>query len=314
RFSGLKGYERLLDTKPEAVFLETPPYCFPEHARASVEAGCHVYIAKPLGCDVPGCLTVSDAGKKATANKRVFLVDFQTRTDPFFIEGIRRVRQGDFGAIGLVSSVYCDEAFKDPPLTDTIESRLQHLIWVNDIAIGGGYLVNAGIHAVDVALWIAGETPVSAMGSSRIVRSDPHGDSRDAYSITYQFANGIVVNHWGEHLKNRFGFKCECIAQCQDGHLEAGYTGQVRILGVSGGYRGGKVKSLYPKGAERNIATFHESITNDVYDNPTVEPGVNATLATLLGRDAARRNGPLSWDDMLSENARCEVDLSGLTM
>ncbi|MCP4644132.1 MAG: Gfo/Idh/MocA family oxidoreductase, partial [bacterium] len=107
RFSGLKGYERLLDTKPEAVFLETPPYCFPEHARTSVDAGCHVYIAKPLGCDVPGCLTVSNAGKKATANKRVFLVDFQTRTDPFFIEGIRRVRQGDFGAIGLVSSVYC---------------------------------------------------------------------------------------------------------------------------------------------------------------------------------------------------------------
>ena len=28
RFSGLMGYKRLLESKVEAVFLETPPYCF----------------------------------------------------------------------------------------------------------------------------------------------------------------------------------------------------------------------------------------------------------------------------------------------
>ncbi|UCG59499.1 MAG: Gfo/Idh/MocA family oxidoreductase [Phycisphaerales bacterium] len=312
RFSGLSCYKKLVASKVDAVFLETPPYCFPEHVEAAVEAGCHVYIAKPLGCDVPGCLRIAKMAEKATADRKVFLVDFQTRTDPFFIEAVKRVRAGAIGKIGMLSSEYNDESFSDPPKTATVESRLQHLIWVNDEELGGSYLVNAGIHAVDVALWIAGEAPVSAMGSSRIVRGDPHGDSHDVFSVTYEFASGLILNHRGEHLKNRFEFRSDCFVQGQEGYLETGYTSRVRILGNRGGYRGGDVVNLYPLGAERNIDTFHKSVVNGVYDNPTVEPSVNATLATILGREAAKRNTKLTAEQVIRENKRLEVDLTGL--
>jgi len=312
RFSGLSGYKELVASKVDAVFLETPPYCFPTHVEAAVEAGCHVYIAKPLGCDVPGCLRIARMGRRAAAEKKVFLVDSQTRTDPFYIEAIRQVCEGLIGKIGMLSCEYNDESFPDPPKTGTIESRLQNLIWVNDEELGGSYLVNSGIHAIDVALWIAGGPPVSAMGSSRIARNGPHGDSHDVYSITYEFADGLILNHRGEHLKNRSEFRCECFAQGRDGYVETGYTGRVRILGNRGGYRGGDVVDLYPRGAERNIDTFHTSIVNGIYDNPTVEPSVNATLATILGREAAKRNTKLTWDEVIRENRRLEVDLNGL--
>ncbi|NIP23474.1 MAG: Gfo/Idh/MocA family oxidoreductase [Phycisphaerae bacterium] len=311
-FSGLSAYKKLLAGKVDAVFLETPPYCFPDHVEAAVKAGCHVYIAKPLGCDVPGCLRISKMGQKATTEKKVFLADFQTRTDPFYIEGIKRVQAGAIGKIGMLSSEYNDESFSDPPKTATIESRLQRLIWVNDNDLGGSYIVNAGIHAVDVALWIAGERPVSAMGSSRIARNNPHGDSHDVYSVTYEFANGLILNHRGEHLRNRFEFRCECFAQGQNGYLETGYTSRVRILGTKGGYRGGDVENLYPRGAERNIDTFHKSIINGIYDNPTLEPSVNSTLATILGREAAGRNTKLTWDEVIRENKEIKVDITGL--
>lgn len=312
RFSGLSGYKKLIADDVEAVFMETPPYCFGEHVEAAVEAGRHVYIAKPLGCDVPGCLRIRKAAQKATAQNKVFLCDFQTRTDSFFIEGIKRVQNGAIGEIGMISSEYNDEAFADPPLTETVESRLQHLIWVNDNALGGSYLVNAGIHAVDVALWIAGQMPVSATGASRLVRADAHGDSHDVYSLTYEFANGLILNHRGEHLKNRFEFRCDCFAQGRDGYLETGYTTRVRILGNRTGYRGGDVVNLYPAGAERNIDAFHQCVTEGLYDNPTVEPSINATLATILGREAARRHTKLTLDDVIKENRRLEPDLSGL--
>lgn len=311
-FSGLSAYKKLLAGKVDAVFLETPPYCFPDHVEAAVKAGCHVYIAKPLGCDVPGCLRISKMGQKATAEKKVFLADFQTRTDPFYIEGIKRVQEGAIGKIAMLSSEYNDESFSDPPKTANIESRLQNLIWVNDNDLGGSYLVNAGIHAVDVALWIAGSPPVSAMGCSRIARNNPHGDSHDVYSVTYEFANGLILNHRGEHLRNRFEFRCDCFAQGQDGYLETGYTSRVRILGNKTGYRGGDVVNLYPRGAERNIDTFHKSILNGIYDNPTLEPSVNSTLATILGREAAGRNTKLTWDEVIRENKGFEIDLAGL--
>jgi predicted dehydrogenase len=312
RFFGLSGYKKLIDSKVDAVFLETPPYCFPEHVEAAVKAGCHVYIAKPLGCDVPGCLKIARMARKAKANQKVFLVDFQTRTDHFYIEGIKRVQDGAIGKLGLLSSEYNDESFSDPPKTANIESRLQHLIWVNDNELGGSYLVNAGIHAIDVALWIAGQKPISAMGSSRTVRRQPHGDSHDVYSVTFEFADGLILNHRGEHLKNRFEFRCDCFAQGRDGYLETGYTGRVRILGNRGGYRGGEVINLYPSGAERNIDTFHKCVSNGIYENPTVEPSVNSTLTTILGREAAERNTKLTWDQVIRENKKLEVDFTRL--
>jgi len=51
---GLGGYRKLIDSGVEAVVLKVPPYFIPEQAKAAVEAGCHVYTAKPVAVDVPG--------------------------------------------------------------------------------------------------------------------------------------------------------------------------------------------------------------------------------------------------------------------
>ena len=312
RYWGLSGYKKLIASKVDAVFCETPPYCFGEHVTAAIDAGCHVYLAKPVACDVPGCMMVLEAAKKASKNKQVFLVDFQTRTDPFFIEAIKRTHDGLIGKIGLLSSFYTDESFPDPPLTSNIESRLQSLIWVNDIALGGGQLVCAGIHAVDVAMWIAAAHPVSAVGCSRIARREPHGDSADVYSVTYQFENGLILNHRGEHMRNTHGFQCSCFAFGQDGYLETNYTGRVSIRGNKGGYRGGELTNLYADGIRQNLDAFHNSIVNGIYDNPTVRPSIDSTLATILGREAALRNTKVTWDEMIAGNKKIEVDLTGL--
>ena len=312
RFSGISGYKKLIATKPDAVFLETPPYCFPDHVKAAVNAQCHVYIAKPLACDIAGCLTIAKMAKKATAANKVFLVDFQTRTHPFFIEAIKRVHRGDIGKIAMLSSIYSDEGFPDPPKTATIESRLQRLIWTNDVALGGGMIVNCDIHAIDVALWLAGKKPISATGSARIAKPNPNGDTNYLYSITYEFEDGLILNHRGEHLKNRKGFSSKCDAYCLDGFLETAYNGSVRILGNKTGYRGGKVDNLYRQGAVENIATFHKSIINAIYDNPTLEPSINSTLATILGRQATARNTKITWDQMIKENEKLPADLTGL--
>lgn len=79
RHTGLAGYKRLLEGKLDAVVIETPPYFHPEQAASAVDAGKHVFVAKPIAVDAPGCLTIAEAGKRATAKKLVFLVDFQTR-------------------------------------------------------------------------------------------------------------------------------------------------------------------------------------------------------------------------------------------
>ncbi len=83
--------------------IESPPYFHPEQAAAAVDAGKHVYLAKPMAVDVPGCMTIAETGKKATARKLVCLIDFQTRANDLYLETLRRVHQGDIGR--LVSAV-----------------------------------------------------------------------------------------------------------------------------------------------------------------------------------------------------------------
>jgi predicted dehydrogenase len=312
-FSGLSGYKGVMASKVDAVFLETPPCFFPEHASAAVNGGVHVYMAKPVAIDVPGALVIGELGKTATIRKQVFLVDFQVPTDPFNIETVKRCQESLIGKTGMLSSFYTDEAFPDPPKTKTVESRLRDLIWVNDIELGGGFLVNAGIHAVDAALWMAGRHPISALGLSRTVRDNPHGDTADVYSISYGFDNDLVQNHRGEHLKNTHGFTCNCIAYGQHGFAEIGYQGQAWLRGNKGGYRGGEVKDLYVNGITRNLDRFEKDIRQQQYDNPTVQPSVNSTLATILGREAGKRNALVTWDEMIAENHQIEPDLTGLT-
>ena len=94
RFSTLSGYRRLIESGVEAVAVETPPYFIPEYVSAAVDAGLHVYMAKPVAADVPGALQVEAAGRRATERKQCFLVDYQMPTDPVNREVAARVRDG----------------------------------------------------------------------------------------------------------------------------------------------------------------------------------------------------------------------------
>ena len=88
----------------------------------------------------------------------------------------------------------------DLTLNRALASRLQRLIWVNDVPIGASYHVNACIHAVDAALWVAGSRPVSAVGMGFRARPKPHGDSQDVYSILFEFPADLFPSEQPETL------------------------------------------------------------------------------------------------------------------
>ena len=242
-----------MESGVEAVALETPPYFFPEHARAAVEAGLHVYMAKPVAVDVPGALEILAAGKRATEKKQCFLVDYQLPTDPHNLEIAKQIGAGQIGKPAVITSRYFGGGWPDPPRTATEESRFQHLIWCNDIALGGSHHVNACIHTIDGVLWVLGKRPVSAVGFSQIARDNPHSDSHDVLAVSYAFADGVVWDHCGRHLNNLYPFECGALIHGTTGFAEVSYTGRARLKGPESAYSG-EVANLYEAGAVRNIA------------------------------------------------------------
>ena len=195
RFSGLSGYKRVIDSGVEAVALEDIPYFYPEQAKAAVEAGCHVYMAKPIAVDVPGCLAIEAAGKRATQKNRCFLVDYQIPTDPPNIEVANRIRDGALGPLGHIHLLRPGlQAWADPPKGPTIESRLRGEIWLSDIALGGDDIVSYDIHIIDGVIWVMGKRPVAACGRSRICRPNPHGDRTDCGGVVYEYDDGVDLD------------------------------------------------------------------------------------------------------------------------
>ena len=312
RFSGLSGYRKLIESKVQAVLLETPPYFFPEHAAAAAAAGCHVYMAKPVAVDAPGALAIEAAGKRAAEKKRCFLVDYQMPTDPVNIEVAKRVREGGVGPLAQVVTTGICGGFGDPPRTATLESRLQHLVWVNDVALGCDYIGNYDIHAIDAAVWVLGKRPVAAMGASRICRANPNGDGHDVCSVVYDYADGLVHNHFGQSLGNNTDGELSVRLYGQSANALLNYWGKAFVRGGPQHYPGGPVENLYEAGAVRNIAAFHQNVTQGRFENETVRRSVDGVLTCILGREAASRRTRLTMDELLKENKRLEVDLAGL--
>lgn len=311
RFSTLSGYKRLIESGVEAVALETPPYFFPEHACAAVDAGLHVYMAKPVAVDVPGAMQILAASKRATEKQQCFFVDYQLPTDPHNIEIAKRVAAGAIGRPAVITSRYFGGGWPDPPQGDTIEGRLQSLIWCNDVAIGGSHHVNACIHAIDAVLWVLGKRPVQACGYSQIVRDNPHSDSHDVLAISYTFEDGTVWDHCGRHLNNIYPFECRALIHGTTGYAEVSYTDAVALKGPQGEYQG-EVINLYEAGAVRNIDTFHRQVTEGNYENGTVSLSVDDVLTTILSREATMRRVPLTMDEIIKENRPLKLNLKGL--
>jgi myo-inositol 2-dehydrogenase / D-chiro-inositol 1-dehydrogenase len=311
RFSTLSGYKKLIESGVEAVALETPPYFFPAHARAAVEAGLHVYMAKPVAVDVPGALEILAAGKRATEKKQCFLVDYQLPTDPHNIEVAKQIAGGQIGKPAIITSRYFGGGWPDPPRTATEESRFQHLIWCNDIALGGSHHVNACIHAIDGVLWVLGRRPVSAVGFSQIARDNPHSDSHDVLAVSYTFADGLVWDHCGRHLNNLYPFECGALIHGTTGFAQVAYGGPARLKGPESAYSG-EVANLYEAGAVRNIADFYRCITDGRFENLTVPRAVDGVLTTVLSREATMRRAQLTMEALIKENRRLEVDLKGM--
>ena len=308
QYTGLSNHAKLLASKVDAVAIESPPYFHPIHAAAAVEAGKHVYLAKPIAVDVPGCTTIAESGKKASAKKKVFLVDFQTRANAIYQEAVKRVHNGDIGRlVNGVAVYYCGFMFGKTRPNDA-EGRLRR--WCLDQVLSGDIITEQNIHALDVACWILDGAPVSAVGTGGRKLRTGDGLIYDHFNLVYTFPKDVPISF----TSRQFGkgpSDIGCWVHGSRGTIDTHYSANVKIFGDVP-YAGGNTSGLFQSGAVGNIATFHKSITEGVTHNPTVAPSVCSNLTTILGRMAAYTGRKITWAEMMKANEKLDPKLEGL--
>ncbi len=314
-FSGIDGFKRLMASGVEAVVLQTPPYFFPQHAEAALDAGLHLYMAKPVAIDIPGTKVIKRLSARATAEKRVFQSDYQLPRDPVNTEVAKRIRAGALGKLQTVfSSGWAGgNGYQDPPLETTIENRLKDLVWCNDVALGGDYIVHYDVHIIDAVVWALGKVPVAAMGASAAFRPSAHGDARDSSTVVYLFDDGTVWCHQGVlgayHDWIRTG-RLTASLQGTQGAACLSYAGKSYVRGGPRHFSGGVPN---PEASVRtNIDEFRQAIDTEDYTNSQVTRAVDSNFAAILGREAAMRRTLVTLDELIRDNRELRPDLSGL--
>jgi predicted dehydrogenase len=308
-YKGFDGYRELAASDIDAMVIESPPYSHPEQAAAAVNAGKHVYLAKPVAVDVAGCQSIRDSAAKAAEKKLNFLVDFQFRAKAPVQECAARIHRGEIG-VPVVGHVYYHSGRlrpKNQPGDSADVARIRN--WVFDKALSGDIIVEQNIHCIDVGCWFLNSHPLKAIGTGgRKVRVDV-GDCWDHYVVTYWYPNDVKVDFSSTQCIKGYNDICARI-YASEGTAEAHYNGIVRITGDKP-WTGAEKDDTGRQGTIENIRTFVDNVRSGRVAN-NAEESVRSNLAAILGRMAAYRQTTVTWDEMMKSGERLDLRLPEL--
>jgi predicted dehydrogenase len=99
QFSGLDAYMKVLESGVDVVLLATPPGFRPQHMRAAIEAGKHVFAEKPMAVDVAGVKSVMETARLAKEKGLTLQHGYCWRYDPGVREGYAKILSGELGRV-----------------------------------------------------------------------------------------------------------------------------------------------------------------------------------------------------------------------
>lgn len=103
----------LNDIKVQAVIIASPDRFHPEHLKAAIDAGKHVFIEKPLAIDMQGMQTAIRALKKAKQDRLVVTSCHPRRFDPVYVRIKENLPEWE-GLLGQAVSLHLDFSYHKP--------------------------------------------------------------------------------------------------------------------------------------------------------------------------------------------------------
>ena len=240
QFTGFDAHKKLLASDIDLVILATPPAFRPEHLRASVEAGKHVFVEKPGAVDPVGVRSLIESGEMAKARGLSIVVGTQQRRMPQYIEIMKRIHNGEVGEIVGGQACWLSEyqdwhfALRKAEWSD-MEWQLR--CWPYFTWLSGDHIVEQHLHNMDIINWAIGSHPIKCVGiGGRQTRTGPeYGNIYDHFAVEYEYPNGVRISSMARQAKGTTDEVSEKLV-CTKGHS---YTN--RALG----YIDGKYKYKY---------------------------------------------------------------------
>ncbi len=184
----------------DAVVIATPTHLHGAGLRAAIAAGLHVYVEAPLCRDAKEARALVAAAKKSD---RVIHVGHQRRASKLYPHAVEHIGSGAIGKALMVRASWNRKlSWRRPGATRANEKRVN---WRLYRATSGGLLSEYGTHVFDLANWMFGAPPTSAMGLGGVVRWKDGRDVDDMVHALLRYPEGrqlsfqaSLVNSYGD--------------------------------------------------------------------------------------------------------------------
>ncbi|HTK76577.1 MAG TPA: Gfo/Idh/MocA family oxidoreductase [Gemmataceae bacterium] len=325
-----KSYEdfrELLDKeKPEIVIVASPDHWHALLTIAALKAGAHVFVEKPTGHTVNESRAMLRAARDAD---RVVQVGLHRRIGPHYVSGMKFLKDGGAGKIGMVRMfVHSGGGPERPTANSEPPKRLNWDLycgpsnlrpfctkihpggWRNFLDFGNGILGDWGTHWIDQVLWwtdekfpkrvfSTGGRPV--YGKPVLSEREQTTDAPDSQVAVYEFDNFTAV--W-EHRRfadnNAEKHKVGCYFYGSKGTFHMGWRDGWTFYPANS-----RDKTIHepaqlqePDGHSIKLlwADFLKAIESRTTPVADIERAHRATTAVLLGMLSMKVGRSVAWD------------------
>lgn len=324
RFVGYDAYKKAMDClKPgDVVILTTPPAFRWVHFTYAIEKKLNVFMEKPVTVDGPTSKKMLKLAEEATAKNLKVGVGLMSRHARPLQELHKRIQDGELGDIILMRGYRMHGPvgfFESPPKPDNISDldyqirRFHSFLW----ASGGNYS-DFYIHIIDHLSWMKNSWPIKAQAlGGRHYRGQSIDQNLDTYSVEYTFADGSKFLFDGRCMNGTTGIYSSYI------HGSKGIAVASRSNdcgGPSAIYKGQNVDPANVVWQSKDFSNPYQNewdeLVQAIRDNKPyneVKRGVEASVATSMGRMAAHTGVEITFDQMLNSEHEFAPGLDKLT-
>jgi myo-inositol 2-dehydrogenase / D-chiro-inositol 1-dehydrogenase len=304
-YTGLDGYQKLIQSGVDVVLLAAPPGFRPVHLKAAVAAGKHVFCEKPMGTDAPGVRSVMESVQAAKDKKLALVAGFCWRYDTARREFYRRVHDGALGAIRAVHATYLTGPVKPMPPANTrpagmgdVEWQLRN--WYNFAWLSGDGLVEQACHSVDKIMWaMKDEPPVRCTANGGRNIPNHEGNIFDHIDVFYEWADGARATMAQRQIANCYSDNSDYLMGEKGYGVIKGWAAPMIRAGETWRYRSETKDDMYQN--------EHNELFAAIRAGKVINDGdwmAKSTLVALMGRMAAYTGQEVTWEQALNSQWR----------
>lgn len=291
------GIERVYTSLDEAlthgsydgVVITTPTFTHHALALASLEAGLHVHLEKPMAMNLTECQEISDAVSRAGV---ALQLGFMRRFDRDFIGAAELLRGGDLGDPMVIKSLTHGPGL--PPA------------WANDIATSNGLLAEVNSHDLDTISWFADAEPLDIHVRVANFKGAERGATAehfyDTLLATVTFDSGALASVVGVCPAD-YGYDSRVEVTCTNGMVQVGENGPGGLAAiVAGTHR--RTEAVFASWRDRFADAYVREMIEfvDAMDGGDVRvgaaEGTRAVALVLAGTLSMLENRPVSVDEV----------------